>query len=57
MLRCDGATIRSLHPKIRPDVEPRRIMTKKDLLRLGPPGDNAIHVCVDMQRMFGEDTG
>ncbi|MBR0868958.1 cysteine hydrolase [Bradyrhizobium tropiciagri] len=31
-------------------------MTKKDLLRLGPPGDNAIHLCVDMQRMFAEDT-
>lgn len=31
-------------------------MAKKDLLRLGPPGGNAIHVCVDMQRMFAADT-
>jgi nicotinamidase-related amidase len=25
-------------------------------LRHGPPGRNSIHLCVDMQRMFGEDT-
>ena len=31
-------------------------MAKDDRLRLGPPGDNAVHICVDMQRMFAEDT-
>ena len=31
-------------------------MAKNDQLRWGPPGRNAVHVCVDMQRMFAEDT-
>ena len=31
-------------------------MAKKDLLRLGPPAGKAIHVCVDMRRMFAADT-
>jgi nicotinamidase-related amidase len=31
-------------------------MAKNDTLRWGPPGKNAVHICVDMQRMFAEDT-
>jgi nicotinamidase-related amidase len=31
-------------------------MSKGDELRYGRPGDNAIHLCVDMQRMFAEGT-
>jgi nicotinamidase-related amidase len=31
-------------------------MAKNDTLRYGPPGQNSIHICVDMQRMFAEDT-
>lgn len=31
-------------------------MAKNDTLRYGPPGHNAIHICVDMQRMFAEAT-
>ncbi|MHC2243409.1 nicotinamidase-related amidase [Bradyrhizobium elkanii] len=31
-------------------------MAKRDVLRLGPSGANTIHICVDMQRMFAEDT-
>ena len=31
-------------------------MAKNDTLRYGPPGQNAIHICVDMQRMFAEGT-
>jgi nicotinamidase-related amidase len=31
-------------------------MTKPEHLRHGPPGDTAIHMCVDMQRMFAEST-
>src|ERR1700757_3367421 len=31
-------------------------MSKSDLLRYGPPGGNAIPLCVDMQRMFAEST-
>jgi nicotinamidase-related amidase len=31
-------------------------MAKKDVLRLGPPGENTIPLCVDMQRIFAEDT-
>lgn len=31
-------------------------MSKKDELRYGPVGAEAIHLCVDMQRMFAEDT-
>jgi nicotinamidase-related amidase len=31
-------------------------MTKADQLRYGPLGDSAIHMCVDMQRMFAEST-
>lgn len=31
-------------------------MSKNDDLRYGPPGDNAVHICVDMQRMFAEGT-
>ena len=31
-------------------------MPKEDELRHGPPGDNAVHICVDMQRMFAEGT-
>ena len=30
-------------------------MAKNDQLRWGPPG-NAVHVCVDMQNMFAEET-
>lgn len=31
-------------------------MAKEDLLRYGAPGDSAVHICVDMQRMFAEST-
>lgn len=31
-------------------------MSKSDTLRYGPPGGNAVHLCVDMQRIFAEDT-
>lgn len=31
-------------------------MSKSDTLRYGPPGEGAIHLCVDMQRIFAEDT-
>jgi nicotinamidase-related amidase len=31
-------------------------MSKSDTLRYGPPGESAIHRCVDMQRMFAEGT-
>jgi len=31
-------------------------MAKSDALRYGPPGDGAVHLCVDMQRMFAEGT-
>ncbi len=31
-------------------------MSKNDLLRYGAPGKTAVHLCVDMQRMFAEGT-
>jgi len=31
-------------------------MAKNDELRYGAPGDTAVHICVDMQRMFAEST-
>jgi nicotinamidase-related amidase len=31
-------------------------MQKSDALRYGPPGENAVHLCVDMQRMLSEET-
>lgn len=31
-------------------------MTKPEDLRYGPPGETAVHICVDMQRMFAEGT-
>ena len=31
-------------------------MPKNDELRYGAPGENAVHICVDMQRMFAEST-
>jgi nicotinamidase-related amidase len=31
-------------------------MPKSDTLRHGPPGESAVHLCVDMQRMFAEGT-
>jgi nicotinamidase-related amidase len=33
-----------------------KAMSKSDALRYGPPGEAAVHLCVDMQRMFAEDT-
>ena len=33
-----------------------KAMSKSDSLRYGPPGEAAVHLCVDMQRMFAEDT-
>jgi nicotinamidase-related amidase len=33
-----------------------RAMAKPDDLRYGPPGETAVHLCVDMQRMFQADT-
>ena len=31
-------------------------MAKSDTLRYGPPGEGAVHLCVDKQRMFAEGT-
>jgi nicotinamidase-related amidase len=31
-------------------------MSKNDELRYGAPGQHAVHICVDMQRMFAEGT-
>ena len=31
-------------------------MSKNDELRYGPPGETAVHLCVDMQRIFAEGT-
>ena len=31
-------------------------MSKNDELRHGAPGESAVHICVDMQRMFAEAT-
>src|SRR5712671_5938857 len=31
-------------------------MSKSDELRYGAPGETAVHLCVDMQRMFAEAT-
>jgi nicotinamidase-related amidase len=31
-------------------------MSKNDGLRYGPPGESAVHIRVDMQRMFAEGT-
>lgn len=31
-------------------------MSKSDTLRYGSPGESAVHLCVDMQRMFAEST-
>jgi hypothetical protein len=31
-------------------------MSKSDELRYGAPGETAVHICVDMQRMFAEAT-
>ena len=31
-------------------------MSKPDDLKYGPPGSTAVHLCVDMQRMFAEQT-
>ena len=31
-------------------------MSKSEELRYGAPGENALHICVDMQRMFAEST-
>ena len=31
-------------------------MSKNDELRYGAPGENAVHICVDMQRMFAGST-
>ena len=31
-------------------------MAKDNTLRYGPPGQNVIHICVDMQRMFADGT-
>lgn len=31
-------------------------MSKDDVLRYGPPGETAVHLCVDMQRMFAQNT-
>ena len=31
-------------------------MSKTDELRYGAPGETAVHLCVDMQRMFAEGT-
>ena len=33
-----------------------RTMSKIDELRHGAPGETAVHLCVDMQRMFAEAT-
>src|SRR4029453_9784108 len=45
---------------IRPSLElafRERAMPKNDELRYGAPRDSAVHLCVDMQRMFAESTG
>ena len=31
-------------------------MSKNDELRYGPPGETAVHLCVDMQRIFAQGT-
>jgi hypothetical protein len=31
-------------------------MSKSDALRYGAPGESAVHLCVDMKRMFAEGT-
>ena len=31
-------------------------MVKSDRLKSETPGDNAVHICVDMQRMLAEET-
>jgi len=31
-------------------------MSKNDELRYGPLGETAVHICVDMQKMFAENT-
>ena len=31
-------------------------MSKNDELRYGAPGETAVHLCVDMQRIFAEGT-
>src|SRR5689334_3217541 len=31
-------------------------MSKSEDFRYGPPGETAVHICVDMQRMFAEGT-
>jgi len=33
-----------------------KAMSKRDTLRHGAPGETAVHICVDMQRMFTEGT-
>jgi nicotinamidase-related amidase len=33
-----------------------KAMSKRDTLRHGAPGETAVHICVDMQRMFAEGT-
>ena len=33
-----------------------RAMSKNNELRYGAPGETAVHLCVDMQRMFAEAT-
>ena len=33
-----------------------KAMSKNDELRYGAPGETAVHLCVDMQRMFAEGT-
>jgi hypothetical protein len=33
-----------------------KAMFKSDTLRHGAPGETAVHLCVDMQRMFTEGT-
>ena len=33
-----------------------KAMSKSDTLRHGAPGETAVHICVDMQRMFTEGT-
>jgi hypothetical protein len=30
-------------------------MSKNEMFRYGAPGKTALHLCVDMQRMFAED--
>jgi hypothetical protein len=33
-----------------------KAMSKRDTLRHGAPGETAVHICVDIQRMFAEGT-